>query len=479
MCDEASTTFGRAFGGPRTTRSKEHAMQRAHLRRAAGLATVTVVSSLLVTSLGTAPAHAVGQDSIVYLKGGQVWVAHADGTGAHQFTKAAYGWKSPSMDDNGNVVVVGGLARVNPGGTDSDGSSEIYRFGPDGNQLGGATPTWGSYSSPACPTYGPESARVSPDGQKVAYGIFVCGDPTYTTLWTPIGSTNLNFPGQTVGEENYYQPQWLDSSSFMASHVGTTFGTQARWYLHPVPAAQYAGTGWYDDLVDGTGAQGLLPRDGKGLAIFSDDAADYLDGKPRNVKLFLYSTSDLAHAEADGFDIDCTVQLSAASTSDPYDLSPSFSSDGTKLYWADDLGIEVANVSDRSNGCANVHPTLLIPGGSMPFVSPGALGTLDATPKQPGVQSTHGSGQGPKASFKASPHKARTGAKVKFNGHASDDDQARIVRYAWVFGDGKKATGAVVKHRFKKPGKYKVRLVVTDASGATDTVQHTVKVTRH
>src|SRR3954451_9241468 len=103
-------------------------MERSNLSRAAGLATVTLAAPLLALSLGAAPAHAAGPDSIVYLKGGEVWVAHADGTGAHQFTQAPYGWKSPSMDDQGNVVVVGGLARNNPDGTDSGGSSEIFRF---------------------------------------------------------------------------------------------------------------------------------------------------------------------------------------------------------------------------------------------------------------------------------------------------------------------------------------------------------------
>ena len=40
------------------------------------------------------------------------------------------------MADDGTVVVAGGLSRVNPDGSDSDGSSELYRFKGDGNQLG-------------------------------------------------------------------------------------------------------------------------------------------------------------------------------------------------------------------------------------------------------------------------------------------------------------------------------------------------------
>ena len=103
---------------------------------------------------GAAASAAAG--SIVYLKGGYVWIAHVDGTHARQFTKHKFNWSSPSEADNGTVVVAGGLARINKGGTDSSGKSEIYRFKPNGQQIGGAIPTWGSYSSASCPTYGPE-----------------------------------------------------------------------------------------------------------------------------------------------------------------------------------------------------------------------------------------------------------------------------------------------------------------------------------
>ena len=93
----------------------------------------SVVLTLAVGAIAALFPAAASADSIVYLKDGNVWISNADGSGARQFTMNAYGWHSPSEADDGTVVVAGGLARTNPDGSDSDGSSEIYRFQPDGN----------------------------------------------------------------------------------------------------------------------------------------------------------------------------------------------------------------------------------------------------------------------------------------------------------------------------------------------------------
>ena len=417
------------------------------------------------------PANKATTDSLVFLKDGKVWVSGSDGSGARAFTSAAYGWSSPSMDDQGNVVVVGGLARVNSDGSDSDGSSEIYRFAPDGNQVGSPIPTFGSYSTPQCPTYGPSSARVSPDGSKVAYGIWSCGGFTYAALWTPITSTGLNFPNQTLGQEDYYHPQWIDSNQFVVSHAGMTVtDTQNRWFVHPVAAADNAGSGWTDtDPVPATGSQAVISRSGTTMAIVSDDTADWFDGYPRNVVLTLKSAPSLAAAASGGWTVDCTVALSAAATSDPYRLSPSISPDGTRLYWGDNAGVEMAQIADRSNGCANVHPTLVVPGGSQPFVSAGALQAPDPTPNQPGGGGTQPPPPSPTypphAKFKILTKTPRTGHAVKFDASASSEQNGKIVGYVWKFGDGKKAKGRIVKHKYAAPGRYKVRLVVVDQRG--------------
>jgi PKD repeat protein len=56
------------------------------------------------------------------------------------------------------------------------------------------------------------------------------------------------------------------------------------------------------------------------------------------------------------------------------------------------------------------------------------------------------------------------GDKVLFDGSATNDRDGYIKFYKWDFGDGNIASGIKVTHRYKKPGKYRVRLVTTDNS---------------
>jgi chitodextrinase len=78
----------------------------------------------------------------------------------------------------------------------------------------------------------------------------------------------------------------------------------------------------------------------------------------------------------------------------------------------------------------------------------------------------------PTASFKAQSGKA--GSKLTFTGHGADDE---AISYRWKFGDGGSARGAKVKHAFKRKGRYRVTLKVTDASGLSVSVTHVVKIT--
>ncbi|HEX7085162.1 MAG TPA: PKD domain-containing protein [Vicinamibacterales bacterium] len=83
----------------------------------------------------------------------------------------------------------------------------------------------------------------------------------------------------------------------------------------------------------------------------------------------------------------------------------------------------------------------------------------------------------PTASFVFSPSEPVAGQDVWFNGSGSSATPPRqIVKYDWVFGDGKKGSGMVVKTSYANPGKYNVTLTVTDDAGNTHTANQEVEV---
>ena len=45
------------------------------------------------------------------------------------------------------------------------------------------------------------------------------------------------------------------------------------------------------------------------------------------------------------------------------------------------------------------------------------------------------------------------------------DPDGRIVAWSWFFGDGKVGHRRVAKHKYKRPGVYRVTLRTTDSSG--------------
>jgi glucose/arabinose dehydrogenase/chitodextrinase len=90
----------------------------------------------------------------------------------------------------------------------------------------------------------------------------------------------------------------------------------------------------------------------------------------------------------------------------------------------------------------------------------------DTATLQVDVQST--SNALPVSRFTASPATAYIGVPIVYNGTASSDPDGMIVAYAWDFGDGNTATGAVTSHSYVLKGTFTVLLTVTDDVGGTN-----------
>jgi len=71
---------------------------------------------------------------------------------------------------------------------------------------------------------------------------------------------------------------------------------------------------------------------------------------------------------------------------------------------------------------------------------------------------------------------AGPGSAVGFDGRGSTDADGSVASYAWAFGDGTTASGAVVSHTYAAAGTYTVALTVADNLGARSVDRATVVV---
>lgn len=88
--------------------------------------------------------------------------------------------------------------------------------------------------------------------------------------------------------------------------------------------------------------------------------------------------------------------------------------------------------------------------------------------------------QQPTATLAYSPQAPKSGERVIFDASNSHDPDGSIVSYEWDFGDGEKAEGVNVSHRFcgamNGPELYQVTLTVRDNQGATDVAADEITV---
>jgi PKD repeat protein len=82
----------------------------------------------------------------------------------------------------------------------------------------------------------------------------------------------------------------------------------------------------------------------------------------------------------------------------------------------------------------------------------------------------------PVANFSWSPSVPEVGELVTFDASASMPMGGEIVSYEWDFGDGSRASGKIVTHRYATIGTFTVTLNVTDSEGLWDIEQKQIQV---
>ena len=284
-----------------------------------------VATVLAVFAAATATAQA---DTIVFRRGGDVWLMAPDGTGQRQVMPGEL------------RVAVDGRRRDDPGRR-RHGLAASLHSGRGARRH----PTPATATIDDNPNETPTHVRISPDGARIAYDEGIGGD--VTTLWTPATATTLEHPNQSHGQEALVAPSWIGNSDVTAPE-GPGF------WLYTVGGGDNSAVPWFSDpdAAWATGLDAAASRNGARVAVLEDDAADS-EGTPTRVVLKLFSPPTLV----------CELPLEAA---DSYaSASPTFSPDGSRRSRS-----RRATASTSCPTTAPGHQVVTLPGAWEPYWSP-------------------------------------------------------------------------------------------------------------
>jgi hypothetical protein len=308
------------------------------MRKCLLAALVSACSALVVAG----PAQA---DSVVYIKGGNVWLTSPDGSVQQQVTTngSTLAYSYPSEDDHGVIAV----QRFSPGTT-------LVRMRQDGHVLS---------SFDAAPDYYSGfllnelfKPVISYDGTKIAFGYFCyCGSGSlevrgrwraeFTRSDQPTDPNTFGHPF------DFQDPSWVTNSRALL--MGTPPGQAS---LLDMGASSYVP--WFDDPVDSGGnsgsfSEGVVSRQGDKLALV------YRKNGSTTLRIYPITGNVLSGPPPPAPTTSCELP------NDPAIASPSFSPDGTQLVYTDSSGVEILQIPPSFAGnCSAITVGLLVPGGS-------------------------------------------------------------------------------------------------------------------
>ena len=298
-------------------------------------------ATLLLVIAGPAAA-----DSLVFSRDNNIWLANADGSGQFQVTldgTPSNPYSSPSQADDGTIVAL----RTPPGGR-----PQIWRMTQSGGLLNPPVNT------PA-PGTGAIDARVSPNGQFVAYwfvttvndpGCIFCVNAASQALIT---RSNAFTNPDDVGNPHFGGwPSWMSNNQLLL-----TSGSPSQWtYTIGQPEAVQ----WWGD-TDNCGCvnpvtllDGEVSRDGSEVAVVRGD----------NQETIVTYTSN--NGTANPPTPRCELQGPTGKFQ-----NPTWSQDGHTLAWSEGDGIWSDSFPTPTD-CTG-QPHLIVPGAAEPDFGPAAV----------------------------------------------------------------------------------------------------------
>lgn len=285
-----------------------------------------LVAVLLATAVAIAPPALA--DSIVYEKGGNVWLASPDGSGQRQLTTTG-GYGRPSQADDGTIVATK--------------DAVLHRLSRSGRLLNQAGDD----------DYGGKIfTDFSPDGALVSYGFFANG-PILTGPYAAVSHASRPTEKEEIDGplKGYLNPSWLDSSRILLFPQSLIVDVQ----IWSIPGNVQD---WFADPDFDLGG-GDVDRAMTRFAAAADGGT--------SIVLYRLPAPPPAFPERR-----CQVTGPVGTF-----FRPTWSPDGRTLAWQEDDGIHTLRIDlDTCQG----QSSLVIPGGKHPDWGPAAAGpALSAT----------------------------------------------------------------------------------------------------
>jgi hypothetical protein len=306
-------------------------------------------------------AAAATSGSLVYVRGGNLWRARADGSGRRRLTRNGTSrnpYSPPSQANNGTIVAVRGPS--------------LYRIARTGRLLRPPMKVAAGLRNEGPLHELPFSPAISPDGRRVALTkVLLQGVYDSKT-----GTSGLNLLAVTVeyrsavsgaklGERHvpgdYIQsPSWIDNRRLLVFEPYNSFAPQV---FIETPGGNLQP--WFDDRLDGDSSfdrklldEGELARAGDKLALIR---GTNVENDWRNAMIEIYSVHGLSTPPT----AVCAIRPLRGGPLG----HPTWSPDGHSLAWSDRAGIWSSPVDLAADSCG-LAPKLIVPGGVSPDWGP-------------------------------------------------------------------------------------------------------------